>query len=63
MNAIRSLKCYDTGTRCPMPPMATLFTASIANSILFLFNIWWTIRMKCYLQWITKRSLHCAMLS
>jgi len=40
MNAIRSLKCYDTGTRCPMPPMATLFTASIANSILFLFNIW-----------------------
>jgi len=26
-----------------------LFTASTANSILFLFNIRWTIRMKCYL--------------
>jgi len=35
-----------------------LFTASTANSILFLFNIRWTIRMKCYLysQWIMKRS-------
>jgi len=38
----------------------SLFTESTANSILFLFNIRWTIRMKCYLQysqWKTERSL------
>jgi len=38
----------------------SLQVTSTANSILFLFNIQWTIRMKCYLQysqWTTERSL------
>jgi len=32
-----------------------LFTASTANNM-FSFNIRWTIKMKCYSQWITERS-------
>jgi len=43
--------------------MASVIPANTANSILFLFNIWWTIRMKSYLQysqWITERSLYNA---